>query len=71
MNHRCTNHKRIEIAELENLVYLGSVLDKHRGMGADIKMRPALARGAFSRLQSIWRSGRFSQKTKLRIRNQI
>jgi len=50
-------------------VYLGSVLDKLGGTEADIKRRLALARIAFTRLQNIWRSRRFSQKTKLRILN--
>ena len=48
---------------------VGSVLDKFGGTEADIKRRLALARIAFTRLQNIWRSGRFSQKTKLRILN--
>ena len=46
-----------------------TVLDKFGGTEADIKRRLALARIAFTRLQNIWRSGRFSQKTKLRILN--
>ena len=54
---------------MESFVYLGSVLDKLGGTGADIKRRLALARIAFTRLQNIWRSGKFSQKTKLRILN--
>ena len=51
------------------LVYLGSVLDKLGGTEADIERRLALARIAFTRLQKIWRSTRFSQKTKLCILN--
>ena len=54
---------------MESFVYLGSVLDKLGGTEADIKRRLALARIAFTRLQNIWRSGRFSQRTKLRILN--
>ena len=45
------------------------VLDKLGGTEADIKGRLALARIAFTRLQNIWRSGRFSQTTRLRILN--
>ena len=53
---------------MESFVYLGSVLDKFGGTEEDIKRRLALARIAFTRLlENIWRSGRFSQKTKLRI----
>ena len=72
MNHRCTDYIRIEgeeVEDVESFVYLGSVLDKFGGTEADIKRRLALARIAFTRLQNIWRSGRFSQKTKLRIVN--
>ena len=72
MNHRCTDYIRIEgeeVEDVESFVYLGSVLDKFGGTGADIKRRLALARIAFTILQNIWRSGRFSQKTKLRILN--
>ena len=72
MNHRCTDYIRIEgeeVEDVESFVYLGSVLDKLGGTQVDIKRRLALARIAFTRLQNIWRSGRFSQKTKLRILN--
>ena len=72
MNHRCTGYIRIEgkeVEDVESFVYLGSVLDKLGGTEVDIKRRLALARIAFTRLQNIWRSGRFSQETKLRILN--
>ena len=72
MNHRCTDYIRIEgeeVEDVESFVYLGSVLDKFGGTEADIKRRLALTRIVFTRLQNIWRSGRFSQKTKLRILN--
>ena len=72
MNHRCTDYIRIEGEEVEDVqsfVYLGSVLDKLGGTEVDIKRRLALARIEFTRLQNIWRSGKLSQKTKLRILN--
>ena len=61
--------EREEVEDVESFVYLGSVPDKLGDAEADIKRRLALARVAFTRLQTIWRSGRFSQKTKLRILN--
>jgi len=70
MNRRRADYIRIEgeeVEDVESFVYLGSVLDKLGGTEADIKRRLALARIAFTRLKNIWRSGRFSQKTKLRI----
>ena len=72
INHRCTDYIRIEgekVEDVESFVYIGSVLDKLGGTEADIKRRLVLARIAFTSLQNIWRSGRFSQKTKLRILN--
>ena len=72
MNHRCTDYIRIEGEEgedVESFVHLGSVFDKLGGTEADMKRRLALARISFTRVQNIWRSGRFSQKTKLRILN--
>ena len=70
MNHRCTDYIRIEgeeVEDVESFVYLDSVLDKLGGTEADIKRRLAPARNAFTRLQKIWWSGRFSQKTTLHI----
>ena len=49
---------------MESFVYLGSVLDRLGGAEAEIKRRQA-----FTRLKYIWRSGRCSQKTKLRNLN--
>lgn len=49
---------------MESFVYLGSVLDRLGGAEAEIKRRLA-----FTRLKYIWRSGRCSQKTKLRNLN--
>ena len=72
MNHRCMDYIRIkgeEVEDVESLVYLGSVLSNLGGAEADIKGLLVLARTAFTKLQNIWRSGRFSQKTKLRILN--
>jgi len=62
MNHRCTDYIRIEgeeVEDVESFVYLGSVLDKLGSAEADIKRRLALVITAFTRLQNIWRSGRF------------
>ena len=53
--------------DVESFEYLGSVRDKLSGTEANINRRLALARSAFTRLQNIWRSGRFSQNAKLRI----
>ena len=44
-----------EVENVESFVYLGSVLDKLGDTEADIKRRLA-----FTRLQNIWRSGKFS-----------
>jgi len=70
MSHRCTGYITIEgkeVEDVESFEYLGSVRDKLSGTEANINRRLALARSAFTRLQNIWRSGRFSQNAKLRI----
>ena len=72
MNHGCTDYIRIgegEVKDVESFGYLGSVLDKLGGAEPDIKRRLAIARTAFTRLQSICSSDKFNQKTKLRILN--
>ena len=72
MNHRCTDYIRIqgeEVEDVESFLSLVLVLGKLGGAEADIKRRLALARTAVTRLKNIWTSGRFSQKTKLRILN--
>ena len=45
------------------------MLDKQGGTATDIKRRLALARNAFSTLQPLWKSSKYSFKTKLRIFN--
>ena len=67
MNHRCTDYIKIEgeeVHDVESFVYLGSVLDRLGGAEAEIKRQLA-----FTRLKYIWRSGRGSQKAKLRNLN--
>ena len=50
-------------------MYNGAMLDKQGGTATDIKRRLALARNAFSTLQPLWKSSKYSFKTKLRIFN--
>jgi len=45
------------------------VLDKQGGTKADIKRRLAFAKSAFATLQLLWKSSKYSCKTKLRIIN--
>ena len=55
--------------DVEAFTHLGAVLDKQGGTEADIKRRLVLARNAFGMLQPIWKSSKYSLRTKMRIYN--
>ena len=55
--------------EVDKFVYLGATLSKTGGAEEDILRRINLARGAFVKLDQIWRSTIISRKTKLRLFN--
>ena len=57
------------IREVNSFVYLGSVVDQHRGTARDVTSRIGKARAAFVILKNIWASGGISMRTKLRIFN--
>ena len=74
MRLNCKNSDSIivegnELEDVETFPYLGVMLDKQGGTATDIKRRLALARNAFSTLQPLWKSSKYSFKTKLRIFN--
>ena len=74
MRLNCKNSDSIiiegnELEDVETFPYLGAMLDKQGGTATDIKRRLALARNAFSTLQPLWKSSKYSFKTKLRIFN--
>ena len=54
---------------MEDFTYLGSLISKDNGARKDIQSRLGKARGAFARLQPIWKSKQRSLKTKLRLYN--
>lgn len=54
---------------VEDFTYLGSLISKDNGAMKDIQSRLGKARGAFARLQPIWKSKQCSLKTKLRLYN--
>lgn len=56
-----------EIEEVERFRYLGATLDSDGGTSAEIKNRMQAAGTAFRKLNSIWRSGVYSIRTKLKI----
>ena len=56
-----------EIKKVEKFTYLGSVISKGEGAGADIASRLAKARTAFNMLYKVWRSNQISQSLKIRI----
>ncbi|KAL9952828.1 hypothetical protein ACROYT_G040141 [Oculina patagonica] len=56
---------------VEEFTYLGSLVAKDSAARKDIKARLGKARGAFARLQPVWRSKQYSLRTKLRLYNSI
>ncbi len=57
------------LEEVDSFIYLGSIVDKLGGTEADVKARIGKARSAFTQLRNIWRSGKISLRTKLRLFN--
>lgn len=67
-NHRITIYQ-IDIKQVKNFTYLGSVISTEDATTKDIKSRLAKARFAFHKLGPIWKSNQYSLKTKLKIFN--
>ena len=57
------------LEQVDNFTYLGSIMDKQGGTGADVKVRIGKARAAFNQLKNIWKSGSYSVHTKIRLFN--
>ena len=55
------------IEEVDEFIYLGSVVSKKGGTDEDIQARIGKARRAFVMLRPIWRSTALTTKPKLRI----
>ena len=56
-----------DIEAVEDFTYLGSILSVDNGAEKDIKSRLQKARTSFSMLNPVWRSNKYSRRTKLRI----
>ena len=73
VNYMNNNAEVIGNNEVEDVVgsfiYLGATHDKIGGIEADIKRRLSLARVAFASLHKIWKSPKYSTRTKLQIFN--
>ena len=54
-----------EVEKIDQLSYLGSIIDVHGGADADVKTRIGKARQTLTSLKPIWSSKRISLKTKL------
>ena len=59
----------MEIEQVDNFTYLGSIVSTQDPTQKDIKSRLAKARSAFQRLRPVWKSKQYSRKTKIRIYN--
>ena len=58
-----------EVEKVDSFIYLGTTLDKTGGTEADISRRLPIARAAFASVYKIWKSPKYSTRTKLRISN--
>ncbi|XP_056009407.1 uncharacterized protein LOC130051481 [Ostrea edulis] len=70
INNTCNTPIRIQdhdIEEIDNFTYLGAIISKDNGTSKDITSRISKARSAFCQLRPLWRSGKVSLKTKVKI----
>ena len=56
-----------EIEEVDQFTYLGAVMNKAGGSEVDIRKRIGKAWAAFNKLKPIWRSQKFTTKTKVNV----
>ena len=55
------------LEEVEDFTYLGNVLSKDNEAGKDTKARLSKPRAAFGKLQPIWKSSKYSLRTKIHL----
>ena len=58
-----------DLESVDDFTYLGSLISNDNGAKKDIKARLNKARGAFCKLQAIWKSKQYRLKTKIKIYN--
>jgi len=71
-NSRVANPIKIQgkdIEDVETFTYLGAIVNKTGGSTEDIKHRLGLARNAFAMLSPLWKSKKYSKRTKIKIFN--
>ncbi len=57
------------VEDVDTFTYLGAMVNKTGGATEDINHRLSLARNAFAVLSPLWKSSRYSRKTKIRVFN--
>ena len=57
------------VEDVDTFTYLGAMVNKTGGATEDIKHRLSLARNAFAMLSPLWKSSKYSRKTKIRVFN--
>lgn len=62
---------KMVLEELDRFPYLGSIIDRHGGTDADVRICISKARTAFLQLKNIWRSSEIDINTKIRVFNTI
>ncbi|VDP37266.1 unnamed protein product [Schistosoma margrebowiei] len=71
-NTACTNPITLHgeyLEDVKTFTYLGSIINKHGGSDADVRVRIGKARAAYLQLRNIWNSKQLSINTKIRIFN--
>ncbi|VDO81015.1 unnamed protein product [Schistosoma curassoni] len=71
-NRVCSNRiafDREAFMDVKTFTYLGNIIDKHSGTGADVKAWIRKARAAYLQVRNIWNSRQLSTNTKVRIFN--
>ena len=57
------------MVDAKAFTYLGSIIDEHGGLDAEVRARIGKARAAYLQLKNIWSSKQLSTNTKIRIFN--
>ena len=69
--HTCINVNSEPLENVDNFIYLGSLISHDNGAQKDIQRRLGKARSTYARLQNIWKSNIYDLKTKIRLYNTL
>ena len=58
-----------DVEDVDSFTYLGAIVNKTGGVEQDIIARVGKARSSFNKLTKVWKSSRYSMRTKTKIFN--